>query len=67
MGPAGFPSQALRAFRAGPPSKSGMAAHALGREHPATLQLPVLVLLHQHRPHQADDCSVVGENADEAG
>jgi hypothetical protein len=38
--------------------------HALGREHAAALQLPVLVLLQQHRTHQAGDGGVVGEDAD---
>jgi hypothetical protein len=39
--------------------------HALGGEHAAALQLPVLVLLQQHRPHQAGDGGVVGEDADD--
>jgi hypothetical protein len=41
--------------------------HALGGEHAPALQLPVLVLLQQHRPHQAGDGGVVGEDADDAG
>ena len=41
--------------------------HALGGEHAAALQLPVLVLLQQHRPHQAGDRGVVGENAHHGG
>ena len=41
--------------------------HALGGEHTASLQLPVLMLLHQHRPHQADDRRVVGEDAHNPG
>ena len=40
--------------------------HALSVEHAAALQLPVLVLLQQHRPHQAGDGRVVGEDADDA-
>ena len=41
--------------------------HALGGEHAATLQLPVLMLFQEHRSHQADDRGVVGEDADDAG
>ncbi len=41
--------------------------HALGGEHAAALQLPVLVLLQQHRPNQAGNPGVVGEDADEIG
>ena len=41
--------------------------HALDREHAAALQLPVLVLLPQHRPHQAHDRVVAGDDADNAG
>jgi hypothetical protein len=41
--------------------------HAFGGEQAAALQLPVLVLLQQHRPHQASDRGVVGEDADDAG
>ena len=41
--------------------------HAVGGEHAAALQLPVLVLLQQHRPHQAGDGGVVGEDADHPG
>jgi hypothetical protein len=41
--------------------------HALDREHAAALQLPMLVLLHQHRPHQAHDRVVAGDDADNAG
>jgi hypothetical protein len=41
--------------------------HALGGEHAPALQLPVLVLLQQHRPHQAGDGGVVGEGADDTG
>ena len=41
--------------------------HALGGEHAAALQLPVLVLLQQHRPHQAGDRGVVGEDSNDAG
>ena len=41
--------------------------HALGGEHAAALQLPVLVLLQQHRPHQAGDRRVVGEDAHNPG
>ncbi len=41
--------------------------HALGGEHPPALQLPVLMLLKQHRSHQAGDRRVVGENALHAG
>jgi hypothetical protein len=37
--------------------------HALGGEHAAALQLPVLVLLQQHRPNQAGDRRVVGEDS----
>ena len=36
------------------------ARHALAGEHAAPLKLPVLVLLQQHRPHQAGDQGVVG-------
>ena len=45
----------------------GDGGHALGGEHAAALQLPVLVLLQQHRPYQAGDRRVVGEDADDAG
>ena len=45
----------------------GDGSHALGREHAPALQLPVLVLLQQHRTHQAGDRRVVGEDADHAG
>ena len=41
--------------------------HAFGGEHAAALQLPVLVLLHQHRPNQPGDRGIVGEDADDAG
>jgi hypothetical protein len=41
--------------------------HALGGEHAAALQLPVLVLLQQHSSHQAGDGGVVGEDAEDAG
>ena len=41
--------------------------HALGGEHATALQLPVLVLLQQHRAHQAGDGGIVGEDADDAG
>ena len=41
--------------------------HALGRKHPPALQQPVLVLLQQHRPHQAGDRSVVGEDPHDVG
>lgn len=34
-----------------------------GREHPPALKLPVLVLLQQHRPHQARDRGLVREDA----
>jgi hypothetical protein len=36
---------------------------ALSGEHAATMQLPVLVLLQQHRPHQAGDGGVIEEDA----
>ncbi len=35
--------------------------HALGLDHAASFQLPVLVLLKQYRPYQACDRGVVGE------
>ncbi len=38
---------------------------AEGLEGGAALQLPVLVLLQQHRPHQARDGVVGGEDEDE--
>ena len=41
--------------------------HALGGDHAAALQLPVLVLLQQHRPHQTGDRVVIGEDPDHAG
>jgi len=41
--------------------------HALSGEHAAALQPPVLVLLQQHRPNQASDGGVVGEDADDPG
>jgi len=41
--------------------------HAVGGEHAAALQLPVLVLLQQHRPDQAGDRRVVGKNAHDPG
>jgi hypothetical protein len=47
--------------------KLGNGRHALGGEHPPALELPVLVLLQQHRPHQASDGWVVGEDADNPG
>ena len=62
LGPACCPSQALRACRVGT-SSSGTDRHALGRQHAAAFQLPVFVLLQQHRPHQAGDGGVVGEDA----
>jgi hypothetical protein len=40
--------------------------HALGGNHAAALQLPVLLLLQQHRTHQADDRGAIGEDADNA-
>ncbi len=45
----------------------GDGRHALGGKHAAALQLPVLVLLQQHRTHQAGDRGAVGEDADDAG
>jgi hypothetical protein len=42
-------------------------SHRVEREHAAALQLSVLVLLQQHRTHQAGDGRVVGEDADNAG
>ena len=45
----------------------GDGSHALGREHAPALQLPVLVLLQQHRTHQAGNRRVVGEDSDHAG
>jgi hypothetical protein len=41
--------------------------HALGREDPAALELPVLVLLQQPGTHQAGDRRVVGEDPHHAG
>ena len=41
--------------------------HALGEEHAAAPQLPVLVLLQQHRPNQADNRIIVGEDAYDSG
>jgi len=41
--------------------------NAFGGEHAAAFQLPVLVLLHQHRPNQAGDRGIVREDADDAG
>ena len=41
--------------------------HALCGEHAAALQLPVLVLLNQHRPNQAGDRGIIEEDADDAG
>jgi len=41
--------------------------HALGGEHAPALKLPVLVLLQQHRSHQALDRRIVGEDAHHAG
>ena len=40
--------------------------HAFDGEH-AALQLPLLVLLQQHRAHQPDDRRVVGVDIDQAG
>ena len=45
----------------------GDGRHALGGDHAAALQLPVLVLLQQHRPHQAGDRRVVGKDAHDPG
>jgi len=42
-------------------------SHGIEGEHAAALQLPVLMLLQQHRAHQACDRGVVGEDADNAG
>jgi hypothetical protein len=42
-------------------------SHAFGGEHAAALQLPVLVLLQQHRPHQTVDGGVVGKDAHDPG
>ncbi len=39
--------------------------HAFGGDHAAALQLPVLVLVQQYRPHQAGDRGVVEEDADD--
>ena len=41
--------------------------HAFGGEHAAALQLPVLVLLQQHRSHQAGDGGIVGKDAHNPG
>lgn len=41
--------------------------HALGGEHATTLQLPVLMLIQQQGPHQADDRGVVGKDAHDSG
>ena len=41
--------------------------HALGGEYAAALPLPVLVLLKQHRPHQAGDRGIDGDDSDDAG
>lgn len=54
-------------MQAGDVSELRDGRHALGGEHAAALQLPVLVLLQQHRPHQADDRGVVGKDADDTG
>jgi hypothetical protein len=45
----------------------GDGGHALGREHPAALELPVLVLLQQHCIHQPRDRRIVGEDPHHAG
>ena len=41
--------------------------HREFREDAAAIELPLLLLLQQQRTHQADDRSVVGEDADDAG
>lgn len=41
--------------------------HALGRDHAATFQLPVLLLLKQHRSHQTGDRCIVGQDTDYTG
>jgi len=41
--------------------------HRLLREDATALQLPLLLLLQQQAPHQADDRGVVGEDPDDAG
>ena len=41
--------------------------HAFGGEHAAALQLPVLVLLQQHCPHQPGDGGVIRKDAHEPG
>jgi hypothetical protein len=45
----------------------GDGPHALGGEHAPDLELPVLVLLQQHRSHQACNGGIVGEDPDDAG
>ena len=42
-------------------------SHGVKREHTPALQLPVLVLLQQHRPLQPGDGGVIGEDADHLG
>ena len=42
-------------------------SHALGQEHSQALELPVLVLLQQHRAHQAGDRCIVGDDPHDAG
>jgi hypothetical protein len=41
--------------------------HRLFREDTAPLQLPLLLLLQQQGPHQADDSGAVGEDPDDTG
>jgi hypothetical protein len=46
--------------------KLWVGGQAVSEEHAVALQLPMLVLLQQHRPHQAGDGGVVGKDADDA-
>ncbi len=41
--------------------------HGVLRKHAPALQLPVLILLQQHRTHQSHDGGVIGKDAHDAG
>jgi len=41
--------------------------HGIQREHASSLQLPVLVLLQQHRTDKPGDGCVIGKDADDTG
>ncbi len=62
-----LPSSGAEGMQGGDAIQLRDGSHALGGEHAAALQLPVLMLLQQHRSHQADDRGIVGEDAHNPG